>query len=507
MTLTKQNRWIWLLVATTVVLASVFWLGTLGQPLIDRHEFRQTQTALSALFMEPGLNGLLNYQTPVVGAPWSIPFEFPLLQWLSHHLANNTALNLSSSGRLISILFGLGCIWPANRLMGRYGLGIKAKGIFIALYLSSYIYLYWNRAFLMESAALFFTLVCLEAYGSLRSDQPKAQITIYLLAAGLGISLSLGLLVKATTALPALGLIGFDCILRTRKAVKTANGLRTQILIAIALAGAFTLLYSWTQHADALKAQNEIGALLTSSSLRAWNFGQLEQRFSSDLWVKVFTKRMLTPVAAGPIILILIAGIRKSSASIRQFILTCLYLCFAPLLIFTNLHIVHDYYQAGNQIFLLLAIAASGEQILLNAHSKRAARAAAIGIIIIICTNLLYFTFKQLPKAVAQTSDKLLIGKIIQSETSAESSILVFGDDWSSAFAYHSKRRSFTLPDWPSLNLDSADVLSNSQKYLDGATVGAVVSRNPLNPKALRQTCLASKHYIANSWHLYICRD
>lgn len=39
------------------LLACAFWLGTLQQPLIDRHEFRQTQTALSALFMQPGLDG------------------------------------------------------------------------------------------------------------------------------------------------------------------------------------------------------------------------------------------------------------------------------------------------------------------------------------------------------------------------------------------------------------------------------------------------------------------
>ena len=105
-----RPRWIWLLITAAVVFAGVFWFGRLDQPLIDRHEFRQTQTALSALFMQPGFEGLLNYQTPVVGAPWSIPFEFPLFQWITHQLAHLSGLNLSSSGRLISVLFGLGCL-------------------------------------------------------------------------------------------------------------------------------------------------------------------------------------------------------------------------------------------------------------------------------------------------------------------------------------------------------------------------------------------------------------
>lgn len=82
------NRILWMLVSAAAFFASAFWLGTLQRPLIDQHEFRQTQTALGALFMQPGLGGLLNYQTPVLGSPRSIPFEFSLFQWLSHQLAS-----------------------------------------------------------------------------------------------------------------------------------------------------------------------------------------------------------------------------------------------------------------------------------------------------------------------------------------------------------------------------------------------------------------------------------
>jgi hypothetical protein len=61
----QRSLWIWIVAGAAALLACAFWLGTLQQPLIDHHEFRQTQTALSALFMQPGLDGLLNYQTPV----------------------------------------------------------------------------------------------------------------------------------------------------------------------------------------------------------------------------------------------------------------------------------------------------------------------------------------------------------------------------------------------------------------------------------------------------------
>lgn len=64
----KRSRRIWVLLAAAALFANTFWLSTMQQPLIDKHEFRQTKTALSALFLQPGLEGLLNYQTPVLGA-------------------------------------------------------------------------------------------------------------------------------------------------------------------------------------------------------------------------------------------------------------------------------------------------------------------------------------------------------------------------------------------------------------------------------------------------------
>ena len=53
---------------------------TLGRPLLERHSFRQTQTALTArIFHEQGID-LLHPKLPVLGAPFEVPFEFPLFQ-------------------------------------------------------------------------------------------------------------------------------------------------------------------------------------------------------------------------------------------------------------------------------------------------------------------------------------------------------------------------------------------------------------------------------------------
>ena len=49
------------------------WHGTIR----DLHAFRQTQTAITVTYLLK-VGPWLAYQTPVLGPPWAIPFEFPL---------------------------------------------------------------------------------------------------------------------------------------------------------------------------------------------------------------------------------------------------------------------------------------------------------------------------------------------------------------------------------------------------------------------------------------------
>lgn len=500
----QQLRWIWLLIAAAALLAGLLWFGTLQQPLIDRHEFRQTQTALSALFMQPGLEGLLRYETPVVGAPWSIPFEFPLFQWLARQVASISGLDLSSSGRLLSVLFGLGCLWPATRLMHRFSLSFTAIGLFIALYCTSSIYLLWNRAFLMESTALFFTLVSIDLYSHIRQINSSKSIGVIPIA--FAVSLSLALLVKATTALPALMLMAGDWIWQSQRALKSQQRIHQQLLVGVAMALAFALLYSWTQHADALKQLNPIGSRLTSSALRAWNFGEPSQRLRPELWQEVVLQRMLTPPAALPITAVIGAGLWVSRKSVKTLLLACLFLAFAPLLIFTNLHIAHAYYQAGNQIFLLMAVAGSAGT-LLNQAGQRSIQTLLViaALTLVIIANLQTFYANDWPKVQKINSDRLRIGKLIQNATPSNTAILVFGDDWSSAFAYHSQRRAFTRPDWPNLNLNPTRVLRDAKQLVGGLPVGAVVSKQPINSESLAPSCPTAQHRVIKRWHIYLC--
>src|SRR5215468_4517134 len=75
------------LVLAALLAHAVYYLAVgFDRPIYEQHGFRQTQTALSAYWILHG-GPWLAYETPVLGAPWSLPFEFPTYQLVVAALA------------------------------------------------------------------------------------------------------------------------------------------------------------------------------------------------------------------------------------------------------------------------------------------------------------------------------------------------------------------------------------------------------------------------------------
>lgn len=500
-------------------MALTFWLSTLQQPLIDQHDFRQTQTALTALFMKPGLLSLFNYETPVVGSPWAIPFEFPLYQWIVSWAARWLPLSLSSTGRLISMIIGIACLWPAAAIMRLYQIPKLATTLLALLYFTSSIYLYWNRSFMIESSALFLTLSSLYFYSKIRQSlairqagHATALVLQPLLLCGI---LSLALLVKATTALPAVALMSLDILcllsLSARKPATERADLRPLWVAAAGIAIAFFAMHNWTAHADSLKQLNSIGEYLTSKSLEQWNYGSIEQRISSDLWTGVVMNRMLTPWGTIPAVALLALGFSAGDKGSRHrlFVGSCIFMAVVPMLAFPNLHIVHNYYQSANQIYLLMAIA-TATAVVLESKLSRFLRLGSLGLIsIFILSSLANFRgeSRYWNDAFASSNAKLAIGNIIQARTPTNSTLLVFDDDWSSAFAFHSQRRALTPPDWiPEIKL-RRESLASDKKLLGGYPLGAVISRLASTQAipSLNDECMSTETIKYSEWKITLC--
>ncbi len=469
-----RDRWLNFLVILSIAVALLVWFASINQPLIDRHEFRQTQTALTTFFLEFDLRKFFNYETPVLGAPWSIPFEFPFYQLLVAAISRFSGLELSLSGRLINIIFGIACIWPALDLFRHFGFKAISQKVFLILYFLSPLYLYWNRSFMIEGAASFFTLLSLSYFFKIKDNQKFADVGFWVRALLFLVSLMLGLLVKATTALPGLlvmGLVGLPALFGREK-----TGNKFSIIISyFVMALAFLALYFWTNHANELKSLNPFGVDITSSALRQWNFGSLGQRFSHLLWGKVFAGNIVGVLPFVPALLILFNSWSNSSGKKKQFLALTISLSVLPIIIFANLHIVHDYYQAAAQVYFLMAVAASVEIVSGVESAGRIVRSLPTLVVsLYLVWDLSAFSFFYAPYLARYDSPKLDIGRYIKEQTDPDSAIIVFGDDWSSAFPYFSKRRALVRPDV------EEEVMRNSLRYLGDRKLSAVVSSKAL---------------------------
>ena len=185
----------------TLAYSTYLALAYSGQPPLDVHSFRQTQTALTSYwYIVEGFK--FSYETPVAGVPWSIPLEFPIYQILVSWASEIFGSSLDSTGRILSYIFLVLCLVPARSITNRLQLPGSVFLIFSAMILSAPVYVYWGRTFMIETAALFFAVVAIKYFiDALFDDFSVKAVFLYVLF------ITLSILQKATTALPILALL------------------------------------------------------------------------------------------------------------------------------------------------------------------------------------------------------------------------------------------------------------------------------------------------------------
>jgi len=406
-------------------------------------EFRETQTALSAYWMAQGGPKLI-YETPVLGAPYTIPFEFPFFQWLTALLATLSPLSIDSSARTVSfIFFGL-CIFLAYKILRFLDFSRSTGILFIGLLCLSPLYLYWSATSMIESMALAFALAWLLTYLKfLKSDN-------YLY---LGLSIVFGTMaaLEKITSFPPMALIGgvLTLVYFYQNWMKDRDGLlpffKRNILKACLLLSTVIIpviaVDIWVHVSDAAKAQNAMGQSVTSEALRSFNFGTLEQRLRLEDWKKVIFGRSLEHIlGAGWFIVLLLAAafLRSIKGCVAVGLCFAAYLV-APLL-FWRLHMVHYYYQYANGIFLLF-----GTAVIFREAFKKQAVIAAVALLAV--SFVMTTTFTEVFRAYMTPSKSgiakrtLPPAKWIRENTSPDSALYVFGNDWSSHVHLYAQRK------------------------------------------------------------------
>ncbi len=465
---------IYSVVLFTTALTFHFFLSTIGwnNPIVDLHGFRQTQTAITTqYFLKDGFR--LNYETPVLGAPWSIPFEFPLYQLVTASLVKLFGLPLESSGRFVSLIFFYASLATGLRLLSTIGLKRNAILTIGTLILTSPIYLFWSRTFMIESLALFlslaFLLLCIKF-------SSKPSVALFILAIMTG---SLGALTKISTFIlfyvPVILIFLKFAYAKYRRDPASsftegeASGRTRGMVFMILLGIPIFVSLLWTLYADNLKKENPLASgFITSYDLRFWNFGNTAQRLAPATWQRILEVTQNSVIGNN---WFMIASL-VSVFLLRRFRLltvVCLLAYFSGPLIFTNLYFVHDYYFYATAIFLLTAVGL-GVAALPNQGFFLALRYT----ILVFLVGLFLKTYWQIyfpSQAFAQYA-AVDLGHVIEKATHSQDILLIYGHDWSPQIPYYAKRRAI-MDRW---NYDLQHrKIKQSLKNLGEATIGAML--------------------------------
>ena len=445
-----------------------------NQVPLDFYSFRQTQTALTAYwFAKNGFS--LAYETPVAGLPWSIPFEFPIYQYIVAILSKISNLSFDAIGRLVSYLFLVLCLIPARSITKHLHFPPAVFYIFTALLLSSPIYLYWGRTFMIETTALFFSVVAINYFMDIIQSNKSYANQIFF-----SLFITLSILQKATTGLPILTLLCFSYILLN---IKRTRSLKTflfnkQNIFTLVMCFGVPLFIGifWTLYTDHIKELSEMGVQLTSKNLQSWNWGTLEQRLSFFLYSDVIWKRIFEQNLSGLLgIGILITALFSNTKNTIKFtIVVAILLGLVPLFLFTNLHIVHLYYQTANIIFLIYAISISLGCVLNHYFGDK----YIIFMLTMIMVSSNYFCFSKDYLPITKTvfnnenSRDYAVSDVLKKEVPQGKYFVAFGNDWSSSFAYLSERKSFTVPGFFK---HYQEIALHPEHFIDEDHLGAIV--------------------------------
>jgi hypothetical protein len=450
----------WIAFAVAVAANLLVWTHPRGVHLDNGHSFRQFQTALTARYLaRDGFR--LDYETPVLGAPWSIPMEFPVYQATVAAAVRVTGASLETAGRWTAMAYfwaALPAIWL---LLGLWGVARETRWLALALMLTCPLYLFYGRHFMIETTALCLGLWFLWAFArAVREGRKGHAVAAVLLAVAASLA-------KVTTFFG----FGFAAavVLALELSRRPADRWRLLVQSALLLLPALVLSVWWVRYADGLKAQNPLASFLVSSHLHAFNFGPLSQRVDPGTWWQFYvvtTEKLATGIALA----LALVGAALLPRTRRRLAGAAL-LCFvAGLGVFTNLFYVHDYYFEATAVFLVAAIALGLEGLLAHASLPVALRVAVPALV--LAAQLAGFWREFGAQFTLPPPGTPPVTTLVNRLTEPDDVIAVVGEDWHARFPYHSDRRGLMVPGGFEQNYAA---LQQSVALLGSRRIGALI--------------------------------
>jgi len=441
-----------------VALAAHAWWVTRNwtTPFLAGHEFRQTQTAINTYYIDRQDNFSLLYETPIVGKPWvSVLMEVPIYEWAVVGLSRHAGLPYHLAARTVTLACFYLTLPALFLLLGLLHLERSRRLLILALTLLCPVYIYYSRAFLMDSMALLGCAWFL--FGYLRMMQARRWYW-FLLATVAG---SLAALVKSATLAvwlwPAAVYTGW----RLWQAVRAPGGWgEAAQVIFWGGAGVIVplgLLELWIELTDPIKAAHASAWIFTSANLSLGNWGltDFRARFTLQLW-GVLAERWREAIMPGWLLLALLGAGLAFLPRARWPALAGVGIFFWAQFLFPYAYAYQDYYFYSCAVF---ATAGVGLLLVGLFESPLPRWLCWLLLAVPFAAQAMTYVRGYYPTQLVQSAGGFSFTRAIRDFLPKESVIVVAGDDWAAIVPYYAERKALML----------RNGLENDALYLDRA--------------------------------------
>lgn len=321
-------------------------------PFMPGHEFRQAQTAINSYYIDRDDNFGVLYETPIVGKPWvSVLMEVPLYEWSVVAVSREFGVAHILAARGISLACFYLTLPALYLLLGQAGLPRTGRWLALAMVLSCPVYIFYSRAFLMDSMELMCCAWFLHSYARLLQVR---RWTWFIAATLFG---TVAALVKSATLavwlLPAAGWAAAALAVDWRARAGLRASLQTSFWVLAGVLVPLTALKLWVMLTDPLKAAHASAWIFTAANLSTGNWGltEVSARISGKVWsllAECWGQAILPPW----LLLTLLAAGLATLPRVRRPVVGFAAIFFGAQLLFPFAYAYQDYYFYSCAVFL-----------------------------------------------------------------------------------------------------------------------------------------------------------